>query len=112
MNSTTKQLIYGVLAILGLVVTWYFNLQYFALDDTSLKSFIADNKLNPASSSVWYDVMIAYIASVFFFYFESKRIRMNFWWVYWILSTCLAIAFGLPLYLLMRERHLQKQETK
>jgi len=109
MNSTTKQIIYAILAIVGLVVTWYFNFQYLGIEGNNIKSFIADNKLNAASSSVWYDVIIAYIASVFFFYFESKRIGMSFWWVYWILSTCLAIAFGLPLYLLMRERHLQKQ---
>jgi len=108
MNSTVKQIVYAILAILGIAVTWYFNLQYFAIEDTSLSSFIADNKLNPASTSVWYDVCIAYLAGIFFIYHESKRLKMPYWWMYAILSTCIAFAFGLPLYLLMRERHLSQ----
>ena len=110
MNSQSKQIVYGILAIGGLVVTWYFNFQYLGIEGNTLKSFIADNKLNAASASVWYDVLIAYIAGVFFIYYESKRIGMRFWWVYLILSTTVAFAFGLPLFLLMRERHLHQQE--
>jgi len=109
MKSSSKQIIYGILAFLGLFVTWYYNHQYLSIDGNTLRTYMSDNKLNAASASVWYDVIIVYIASVFFFYFESKRIGVTFWWLYWILSTTVAIAFGLPLYLLMRERHLSKQ---
>ena len=112
MNSQSKQIVYAILAFAGLAVTCYFNFQYFGIEGNTLKSFIADNKLNAASASVWYDVLIAYIAGVFFIYYESKRIGMRHWWVYLILSTTIAFAFGLPLFLFMRERHLQKQEQQ
>ena len=108
MNSQFKQIAYAILAFAGLVITWYFNLEYFAIEGNTLTSFIADNKLNAASSSVWYDVLIAYLAGVLFIFLEAKRIGMRYWWVYLIASTTIAFAFGLPLFLLMRERHLQK----
>ena len=110
MNSKTKQAVYAIFALLGLVITWYYNLQYLSVDGNNILTFISDNKLNAASTSVWYDVLIAAFAAIFLMYHEAKRIGMKFWWVYAVLSCTVAIAFGLPLFLLMRERHLHQQE--
>ena len=111
MNSNTKQIIFGLFAIAGILFTWYYNFQYLAIDGNDLSTFIADNKLNLASSSVWYDVLIVAFAAIFWMYHEAKRIGMKFWYLYAIVSLVIAIAFGLPFFLLMRERHLQKQAT-
>lgn len=109
MSSKAKQMVYGIFAIAGLCITWYYNFQYLSIDGNNISTFISDNKLNLASSSVWYDVIIAAFAAIFWMYHEAKRIGMKFWWAYGIVSCTIAIAFGLPFFLLMRERHLHKQ---
>ena len=106
MHTKARQLIYAILALLGLCLTWYYNLQYFAQDGASLAGFIADNKLNPASTSVWYDILVVALAFTFWSFFESRKIGMKHWWLYTLLTYTVACAFAFPLFLLMRERHL------
>ena len=106
MKSHHRQIIYAIFAAIGLCLTWYYNLQYFAQDGASLAGFIADNKLNPASTSVWYDIVVAALAFTVWSYFECKKIAMKKWWLYTLLTYTVACAFAFPLFLLMRERHL------
>ena len=40
---------------------------------------------------------------------ESFRIKMRHVWVYFVLSTCVAFAFAAPLFLFVRERHLEQR---
>ena len=106
MRLQYRQIIYAIFALVGLCLTWYYNLQYFAQEGTSLASFISDNKLNSASSSVWYDIVVVAFAFTIWSYFECKRIGMKRWWLYTVLTYTVACAFAFPLFLLMRERHL------
>lgn len=107
MTSIQKQMFYGLAALIGLCVTWYFNVQAMQLNpDFSYTTFIADNYVNPASASILND--IAVVCGVFFFwcYHESQRIGLRFWWLYIPLSIMIAIAVALPVFLLIRERKL------
>lgn len=107
MTSMQKQVFYAIAALVGLCVTWYFNLQAMQLNpDFSYASFIADNYVNPSSASITND--IAVVCAVFFFwcYHESKRIGLKLWWLYIPLSILIAIAVAFPIFLLMRERKL------
>ncbi len=107
MNSNSRQWIYGVLAIVGLVATGYFNLQFASEQGGfSAGAFIAGGYANPAAGSLTSDLMVAVLAFLVWILTEARRLEMPRVWIYVILTFGLAFAVSFPLFLLMRERHL------
>lgn len=105
-----KQFIYGVLALLGITLTWYHNIQ-FAIENGSMNmgDFIAQCFVNHAASSLAWDVTIAAITFLTWAFVECRRLQMMKVYGPILLITCLgALACGFPLFLLLRERHLAK----
>lgn len=93
-----RQILYGVLAVVGLVGTWYFNLTYTG------GAYVADWFANAASSSAAVDLLVAFTAGSIFMIAEGRRLRMRAPWLYVVFGVVLAFAFTFPLFLLMRER--------
>lgn len=107
MNTIAKQIIYALLAIIGVCVTWYFNLQLMQTPTgLSLPSFIADNYVNAASASITNDLLVVTAVFLFWSFGEAHKLGMKHWWLYVPLTFGVAIAFSYPLFLLMRERKL------
>lgn len=107
LSSKTLQLIYAVCAIAGVVLTWYFNIQ-FSIEHGgfSLATYISENYVNHASASITNDLLVVVAAFLIWSYVEARRLQMSHWWLYLILTFIVAIAFTLPLFLLNRERRL------
>jgi len=106
MSSQAKQWVYGALAIIGLCVTWYFNLQAMQDSGFSLVTFVSDNYVNPSSASIANDLFVVVLVFLFWSFYEARKLKMKCWWVYIPLTFIIAIAFAYPLFLLMRERKL------
>jgi hypothetical protein len=58
-----------------------------------------------------YDLGIVAVAGVIFMFVEAKRIGMKRVWVLVLLSGITAMAFVFPLFLALRERHLEKSAS-
>ena len=99
--TDVRQVIYGVLAVVGLVGTWYFNLTY-----TGEASYLAAWFANAASSSAAVDLLVAFTAGSIFMIAEGRRLGMRAPWLYVVFGAILAFAFTFPLFLLLRERAL------
>ena len=57
------ELVYGALALLGLGITWYFNLQFFtSASDRSVLDFAAGGYANPAAASLSSDILVVGVA--------------------------------------------------
>lgn len=94
---------YLLLAIVGLVGTWYFNVQAILAGS----DFFSDWSSTPAVSSATTDLLIvATVASIFIF-LEGRRLNMKYWWLYILGSFITAIAFTFPLFLANRHRKLK-----
>jgi magnesium-transporting ATPase (P-type) len=94
---------YLLLAIVGLVGTWYFNVQAVLAGS----NFFSDWSSTPAVSSATTDLFIvATVASIFIF-LEGRRLNMKYWWLYILGSFITAIAFTFPLFLANRQRKLK-----
>lgn len=107
-----KQIIYGVLALLGITLTWYHNIQFaMAHGSLALDQFIVDCFVNHAASSIAWDVTIAAIAFLTWSNIEAKRLQMKGWIAFPFLTLGIALAFAFPLFLLLRERHLAQLKT-
>lgn len=107
MRSTLCQLLYGLLAVLGLVTTWYYN--FIFMGETggfSVTAFTTAWNANAAASSILWDVSVAALTFCVLAIAEARRIGMRHAWLYLVLTFTVALGFAFPLYMLMRERHL------
>lgn len=101
-------IVYGLLSIVGLVGTWYFNLQFFALE--SELSYLEAWFANPASSSAAVDIIVIAVMASVFIGAEGWRLRIRWTWILIPLSFLVAVAFTFPLFLAVREVRLSTIE--
>jgi len=106
MKITGLQFLYGALAILGVIVTWYFNLQPMEM------SYFAGLYANPASSSFTNDLIVVVFAFLIWSFVETGRLKMSYklWAVILVLTFVIAAAMTVPLFMLLRERRLIAME--
>lgn len=110
MQLTFRTGLFGLLALAGAAITWYFNIR-FMLDSGgafSLLTFVRQGFANPAAASLTSDVALGAAAFLLWLPFEARRLMMRRWWVYALLTLCVAFSCAFPLFLLMRERRLQQ----
>jgi hypothetical protein len=92
---------YLILAVAGLIGTWYFN----ALAIVQLRDFLGDLVTSgPAVSSITVDLLVVALAGSVFVIVEARRLGMRFGWLYVAGAAVTAFAFTFPLFLAMRER--------
>lgn len=102
-HVTPLAIAYLVLAVAGLVGTWWFN----ALAIVQMNDFVTDLVTGgPAVSSITVDLVVVAIAGSVFILVEARRLRMRFGWLYVVGSAVTAFAFTFPLFLAMRQRRL------
>jgi len=103
-----RQALYLALAVLGLLLTWTYNLQFmFARGGGfDLQAFISSGFANPAAASLSCDLLVACLAFLCWLPVEAHRLGMRRWWLYLVLTCTVAFAFAFPLFLFMRERRL------
>ena len=107
MNAQARQMVYAIAAVVGLCVTWYFNLQHMQLHGGfDLVRFVSDCYVNAAAASISNDLLVIVFAFLFWSFFEARKLGMKHWWAYFVLTFSIAIAFAGPLFLFMRERRL------
>jgi hypothetical protein len=73
---SVKRIIYLILAILGLVLPWYYNLQFFS--NAGLLDFINESSANLAAKSVSLDLFIATLAGSIWMYVGVETIGYKF----------------------------------
>ena len=96
---------YVVLAVVGLIGTWTFNLSY------SGANYLGDWFANDASSSAAVDILVAFVVCVAMYVRESRRLAWRAWVpvVFAALSLTVAVAFAFPLFLALREIALARR---
>lgn len=101
--SAARQIGYGVAALVGLVLTWFFNLRY----DGSV-TYLAAWFANDASSSAAVDLLVVSAVLTVFVFSESRRLGLRAYVpiLFLVVGVGVAMAFAVPLFLLHRERRL------
>ncbi len=105
------RIIYLLLAFFGLVMTWYYNLQFMADSGGSfdITAFVAAGATNAAAKSLSWDLAIACVAGLSWMYFESRRMGLRYFWMYMVLALGVAFAFAFPLFLFVRQGKLEAE---
>lgn len=105
--TTSQRVRFGIylsLAIIGLVTAWTFNALAVSENADYVRAWFG-------SAVDWVlcaDLAIVAIAIVIFMFAEGSRLGMKHVWIYVVLAGITAMAFTLPLFLAMRERHLAR----
>ena len=111
----SKEFVYGMLTILGVVLPWYFNIQFMQSTGSwtfDVPAFVEAGYANAASSSLSVDLGVMTVTYLLWMFTEARRLGMKHTWLYFILTFLIAVACSFPLFLLMRERHLKAQASE
>ncbi|GAA1424291.1 DUF2834 domain-containing protein [Agrococcus citreus] len=107
-RSLALAIVWFVLAGVGLVGTWWFNVA-FVLDSGGANYFGAWFA-NAATASASIDLLVVAVAAAIFMIVEGTRLGWAKWvWVLVALSAVTAIACTFPLFLGMREVALRRR---
>lgn len=112
LGSSLRQVAYISLAIGGLLSTQSANLAFVQASGGGfdIAEFIRQAGVNAAAQSLSYDLLFGSTAVVIWMETERRRLKLRhgLWPI--VLSMGIAFAFGVPLFLLLRERHLHAEE--
>lgn len=96
--------VYLALSVGGLVTAWIFN----GLAVMNNQDYGTAWTATAVDLVLTYDLGIVAVAGVIFMFVEGKRIGMKRVWILALLSGITAMAFVFPLFLALREGHLEK----
>lgn len=100
---TPLAIIYLTLSIVGFTITWTFNGLAIAQGSAWFSEWFSNGA---ATQSLQWDLVVLATAASTFVIVESRRIGMRRAWMLVPLSFVTAVAFTVPLFLALRERHL------
>lgn len=101
--------VYLLLAAVGLVATWTFNIAYFqAGGSLAPQAFFGSAFANPLTTGITLDVYIAALVFSVWVLAEAPRARVRWPALYVVLCFAVALAVALPLFLAVRERALAR----
>ena len=108
MQSRRLALVYLVLGLAGLALTWSQNLAYFGPAAAGgFPDFLRGTVANPGARSIAFDILIVGWTASIWMVIEGRRRRMKLVWLYPVLGWTVAMAFAVPLFLAVRELALR-----
>jgi glucan phosphoethanolaminetransferase (alkaline phosphatase superfamily) len=102
---------YLILAILGLALTYYQLFQFMAVHGVDMVLLFSELFRNDATSFFGFDLLVTALAAVIFMYVDGIRIRMRSFWIPILCVFAVGAAFGFPLYLYLREGHMERRKN-
>jgi hypothetical protein len=110
--SSNRATLFFVLAAIGLVLPWIYNVQYFAAGGSVMPGpFFSAAFANALTTAITLDVYIAAIVFSLWAFAESQRLSLKRPWLYVVLTFFIGLSFAFPLFLAMRERAQNLSKT-
>lgn len=98
--SKFSERVFFALALIGLGLTWYFNLLFFSGGGSiAPDSFLPSAFANPLTTSITLDVYWSALVFSIWIVAERNEPRVPRPWIYVVLCFGIGLAFALPLYL-------------
>jgi len=107
----TPRRLYLILCILGIIVPYTQFAPFVRQHGLDLRLLFQQAFATRASAFFALDVIVAAAALWVFVAIEGRRIGMRRRWAPLLALLTVGVSLGLPLFLYMRERHLDRQET-
>ena len=107
-----KKGIYAALCVLGFVVPYYFFVRFVAERGIDFSMLIRQAFATPASSFFAVDVIVSSVVLWVFIFREASKRSIRFWWICLIANLAVGVSLALPLFLLLREIHIESTSNK
>ncbi len=102
---------YGVLCLLGAVLPYGMFVPWVIENGINISLFAAEAASTRIGAFAWLDVLVSGVVLIAFILVEGARMQMKKLWLP-ILGTCaVGVSFGLPLFLLQRELHVERNKS-
>lgn len=101
---------YGVLCVVGALLPYGMFVPWVMDNGINVGLLAAEAASTRIGVFAWLDVLVSGVVLIAFVLVEGARMRMKKLWLP-ILGTCvIGVSFGLPLFLLQRELHLERKK--
>ena len=104
----SKQHIYFILALLGLFLPYSLFLPWLLEYGFDFSLFFSEFSVNAIAQTAGLDILVTTVILLIFIVFEGQKLGMKNIFIP-LLATLVGIAFGLAVFLLMRERHYSNE---
>jgi uncharacterized protein DUF2834 len=101
-----KKNIYLVLALLGLLIPYYFLFKFLGASGMNISLLVQQLFANNISTFFAVDLVISILVFWIFIFAEANKLRMKNSWLYFLASLLVGLSFALPLFLYFRESKL------
>lgn len=101
---------YLLLCILGLALPYSQFIAFLLKHGLNIHLLLEQLFVNHISAFFGMDVIVSAVVLLVFVFWEGTRLKMRFLWVYVLSTLTIGVSFALPLFLLMRERQIEKQK--
>ncbi|GAF64651.1 hypothetical protein BTS2_1544 [Bacillus sp. TS-2] len=102
---------YGILTILGILLPYSQFIPWLYENGFNLTQLINEVSQSNISSFAWLDVIVAAIVLIGFILYDGKKKGMKHLYLPIIGTLTVGVSFGLPLFLFLREIHIEKKKT-
>ncbi|MDJ0726721.1 MAG: DUF2834 domain-containing protein [Prochloraceae cyanobacterium] len=103
------KIIYIILCIVGFVLPYSQFVPFLLENGLDLNLFFQELFINKISSFFAMDLIVSSLVLWTFVFWEGSRLKMGYLWVYIVGNLTIGVSFALPLFLLMREKQIEKQ---
>ncbi len=104
-----RKKIYFVLAMLGLVVPYWFFFKFLSTNGLNVSLLIQQLFANNISTFFAADLILSIFVFWMYMAGEAIRLQMKNRWLYILASLTVGLSFALPLFLYFRERNLESK---
>lgn len=101
---TTREKVYAVLVVIGVLFPMYYNVQYMSAGGNLLVDFFTVPMDNAVTASLLFDLLVAFAAYNVLLFSEGRTLGTRNFILCLAVSWLVAFSAGLPLFLLLRER--------
>lgn len=103
------KLFYGVFCVLGIILPYWQFIPWLLENKLNLVVLLNEAVQTRISAFAWLDVIVSAIVLLGFIWIEGNRLKLAKLWLPILGTLSVGVSFGLPLFLLLREIHLEKE---
>ena len=106
-----SKLFYGIFCVLGIILPYWQFITWLLEKKLNLVLLLNEAVQTRISAFAWLDVIVSAVVLLGFVWIEGNRLKMAKLWLPILGTLSVGVSFGLPLFLLLREIHLEKESS-
>lgn len=99
---------YGILSLLGIILPYSQFIPWIHLNGFNITQLFIEASQSRIGAFAWMDVVVSVVVLIGFILYEGRKKGMKHWWIPVIGTLTVGVSLGLPLFLLLREIHIEK----